>query len=71
MWYDPSDDAKVARWAQQTIDAVRDIANGGQMNDDNMAVNRLPYLSPASATRLRAIQAKYDPQKRFVGFLQG
>jgi len=68
-WYDPADDARCARWAQDTIDAVRDIANGGQMNDDNMAANKLPYLSPAAATRLTAIQQKYDPQRRFVGFL--
>lgn len=40
------------------------------MNDDNMAVNKLPYLSPAAATaRLAAIQHKFDPQRRFVGFL--
>jgi FAD/FMN-containing dehydrogenase len=68
-WYDPADDARCARWAQDTIDAVRDISNGGKMNDDNMAVNKLPYLSPTAAARLVAIQKKYDPERRFVGFL--
>jgi FAD/FMN-containing dehydrogenase len=69
VWYDPSDDAKCEEWALRTIDAVRDIAVGGQMNDDNMAVNKLPYLSGSASAKLKTIQRKYDPQHRFVGFL--
>jgi hypothetical protein len=71
VWYDPADDEKCAKWALASIDAVRDISNGGQMNDDNMAVNKLPYLSEEAAKKLKAIQAKYDPARRFAGFLSG
>ena len=69
VWYDPVDDEKCAKWAAESINAVRDISNGGQMNDDNMAVNKLPYLSEYASAKLNVIQSKYDPNKRFAGFL--
>ena len=39
------------------------------MNDENMPFNKGPYLSKEASARLEAMRAKYDPQRRFVSFL--
>lgn len=68
--YDPAEDDKCAAWAADVVQSLQPISLGGQMNDDNMAVNRMRYLSPEAETRLEAMRAKYDPQRRFAGFLR-
>jgi hypothetical protein len=68
--YEPADDARCAAWAADCVQSLQPISLGGQMNDDNMAVNRMPYLSPDAERRLEAMRAKYDPQRRFAGFLR-
>ena len=39
------------------------------MNDENMPANKGPYLSKEASTRLEALRAKYDPERRFVSYL--
>lgn len=69
IYYDAADDERCAAWSRETIGKLKPIGNGSQMNDENMPVNKGPYLSKEASTRLEAMRAKYDPQRRFVSFL--
>ena len=39
------------------------------MNDENMQFNKGAYLSKENAAKLEVLRKKYDPQRRFAGFL--
>lgn len=67
--YDPAEDQKCAAWVARLIELLTPIATGAQMNDENIPVNKLPYLSKASSARLESLRAKYDPERRFPSFL--
>jgi hypothetical protein len=49
---------------------MQSLSVGAQMNDDNMIGHKQRYLSDTAATRLEKLRAKYDPQHRFVSFLE-
>ncbi len=68
--YDPADDERCAAWLERMIKKMTPIATGAQMNDENMPVNKLPYLSQEVSARLEALRAKYDPDRRFASFLK-
>lgn len=70
---DPADDARCAAWTQDFIRDFAPISNGGNLNDDNMLMNRQygnnrRYLSAASAERMKSLLARYDPHGMF-GYL--
>ncbi len=69
IYYDAADDARCAAWSADVISKLRPLANGSQMNDENMQFNKGPYLSKESAAKLDILRKKYDPQRRFAGFL--
>jgi len=70
-YQDVKDDARCAAWVADAIAKFRPIANGSQMNDENMPQNKGPYLSPQASARLGAMRKKHDPQNRFAGFVKG
>jgi len=39
------------------------------MNDENTEHHLARYLSPEAARRLETMRNKYDPERRFPGFL--
>jgi FAD/FMN-containing dehydrogenase len=67
--YDPAEDAACAAWLARVVEKLRPIATGSQMNDENMPINTLPYLSAEASARLEALRAKHDPERRFPSFL--
>ncbi len=69
IYYDAADDAKCAAWSADVMSKLRPLANGSQMNDENMPVNKGPYLAKENAAKLEVLRKKYDPQRRFAGFL--
>ena len=69
IYYDEKDDARCAAWAKEVVDKFKPISVGSQMNDENMPSNNGPYLSKAAAEKLERLRKKYDPDKRFAGFL--
>jgi FAD/FMN-containing dehydrogenase len=69
IYYDAADDARCAAWSADLISKLRPLANGSQMNDENMQFNKGAYLSKESAAKLEVLRKKYDPQRRFAGFL--
>jgi hypothetical protein len=69
IWNNPADDERCAAWGQDVIGRLKPISNGSQMNDENMPANKGPYLSKEAAARLETLRKKYDPDRRFVGFL--
>jgi hypothetical protein len=69
IYYDAADDAKCAAWSADVMSKLRPLANGSQMNDENMPANKGPYLAKENAAKLEVLRKKYDPQRRFAGFL--
>jgi len=69
IYYDEKDDARCAAWSAEVISKFKPISTGSQMNDENMPVNKGPYLSKENAAKLEVLRKKYDPQGRFAGFL--
>jgi FAD/FMN-containing dehydrogenase len=69
IYHDAADDERCAAWSVETMSKLKPISIGSQMNDENMPVNKGPYLSKEASARLEAMRAKYDPQHRFVSFL--
>jgi len=69
IYHDAADDERCAAWSAEMIGKLKAIGKGSQMNDENMPVNRGPYLSTEASARLEAMRAKYDPQRRFASFL--
>ena len=69
IYYDAVDDERCAAWSAEMMSKLRPISIGSQMNDENMPVNKGPYLSKEAAARLETMRAKYDPQRRFASFL--
>lgn len=70
MGYDPADDARCADWLGRIVAKLAPIATGSQMNDENMPVNTLPYLSREASARLEAMRQVHDPHGRFTSFLR-
>lgn len=66
-----ADDARCAGWAVNAVGRMQALSAGAQLNDDNMVGHKQRYLSEAAAARLQTLRAKYDPQHRFVSFLEG
>ncbi len=67
--FDAKDDERCAAWAADVIGRLKPISNGSQMNDENMPANKGPYLSKESSARLEILRKKYDPERRFAGYL--
>ena len=69
LYQNATDDERIAAWVSGAIAKLRPISIGSQMNDENMPQNKGPYLSKEASARLDAMRKKYDPEKRFPGFL--
>ena len=69
VYYDPADDARCATWAVEATKRLDRISVGAQMNDENTEHHKARYLSPEAAQRLETMRNKYDPERRFPGFL--
>jgi FAD/FMN-containing dehydrogenase len=69
VYYEPNDDERMEQWAVNAMRAFDPLLVGAQMNDENMAHHPKRYLSEANAARLETLRAKYDPERRFAGFL--
>lgn len=69
LWTDPAQDEAMAAWPPDRFKELKDISIGGQMNDENMLANPQRYFSPEAWTKLERLRLKYDPGKRFEGFL--
>lgn len=67
---DPADDQRCAAWAVNSVKRMEALSAGSQMNDDNMVGHRQRYFSDAAAAKLEHVREKYDPQHRFVSFLE-
>jgi FAD/FMN-containing dehydrogenase len=69
VYEDAADDARCDAWAKAAMARLESISLGSQMNDENMALRASRYLSPQASAKLARLRAKYDPEHRFVGFL--
>jgi hypothetical protein len=69
IYYDAADDARCSAWSAEVMAKLKPITIGSQMNDENMPVNKGRYLSAEAAAKLEVLRKKYDPQRRFAGFL--
>lgn len=69
IYYEEADDARCAAWSAEVMAKFKPISVGSQMNDENMPVNKGPYLSKAAAAKLETLRKKYDPDRRFAGFV--
>jgi hypothetical protein len=67
--WDEKNDAKSFEWTASVIRKLRPIMAGSQMNDENMPANKGPYLSKEAAEKLERLRKKYDPERRFAGYL--
>jgi hypothetical protein len=70
IYYDPADDARCASWCVEAMKRLDAVSAGAQMNDENTAGHPARYLSDSAATRLETLREKYDPQRRFPGYLK-
>lgn len=69
-YYDPADDARVAKWVVDETRHMDSVSVGAQMNDENMTNHPARYLSDQAAKRLEVLHRRYDSQRRFPGFLK-
>lgn len=67
--FQATDDARCAEWVAEAVKAMEPFSLGGQMNDENMAVNQRQYLSHEAHRRLEIQRDRYDPTHLFAGFL--
>ncbi|MBZ5739529.1 FAD-binding oxidoreductase [Nocardioides mangrovi] len=70
VWTDPADDLRLESWAHSSLDAFADIDEGAQFSDANPADRPAKGLEPAQAARLEDLRETYDPDRRFVSYLQ-
>jgi hypothetical protein len=70
VYYDPADDTRCEAWVVKSAKRLDSISVGGQMNDENTEHHMARYLSDEASKRLEAMREKYDPQRRFPGFLR-
>ena len=69
MCQDAKDDERCAAWSADVMAKLKPVSLGSQMNDENMPMNKGPYLSKQAASRLETMRKKYDPENRFAGYL--
>jgi len=56
-------------WVVDATKRLDRISVGAQMNDENTEHHMARYLSPEASLRLEMMRNKYDPDRRFPGFL--
>ena len=72
IWSDPAEDEAMLAWPVEQMQKLAALSTGeGQMNDENMFGRRQRYMSDEASRRLEQMRAKYDPQGRFLSFLEG
>lgn len=70
--YNDGEDQQYLDYVASAFKKLEPLAVGSQMNDENMDGRpSARYLSPEAATRLEALRAKHDPDRRFSGYLRG
>lgn len=66
------DTAEHEKWAKiitEGIASVADIGVGSQLSDENLLRRPARFMAPENFKRLAAIRRKYDPTRRFHGFM--
>ena len=72
IWNDRADDDRMQKWVVDAMRFLDPIANGeAQMNDENMEAHPQAYISQDVAQKLERLRAQYDPEQRFLSFLEG
>jgi FAD binding domain len=69
VYYDPEDDARCGDWVVNGAKLFDSVSAGAQMNDENTERHMARYLSDDASKRLESMREKYDPGRRFPGFL--
>jgi FAD/FMN-containing dehydrogenase len=70
LWTDPSEDLRMEQWAHSSLDAFASIDQGTQFSDANPADRPANGMEPEHVARIETLRATYDPEHRFVSYLQ-
>lgn len=68
-WADPAEDLAHERWVHEPLAAMAHLSRGLQFSDNNLADRPDIGLSPANATRVEEIRARYDPDGLFRSYM--
>lgn len=66
------DSAEHEKWAKAIADGITSVADNGvgsQLSDENLLRRPARFMAPKNFERLEAIRRKYDPTRRFHGFM--
>jgi len=70
VWTDAADDLRLEQWAHSSLDAFAVLDEGAQFSDCNSADRPAKGIEPSQAARLEELRSVYDPDRRFVSYLQ-
>lgn len=70
VWTDPADDLRMEQWAHSALAAFAIIDLGTQFSDANPADRPAKGIEAEAAARIEELRDVYDPQRRFVSYLQ-
>lgn len=69
LWTDPADDLRCELWAHHQLQDFAEIEEGTQFADANPGDRPAVGIDDEPGARLEELRAKYDPQGRFVTYL--
>lgn len=69
FYQDPSQHEKWAGLVKDGIASIADLGTGSQLSDENLSRRPSRFMAPDNFKRLEIIRRKYDPTRRFHGFM--
>ena len=69
FYQDPAQHEKWARLIKDGIASVADFGTGSQLSDENLLRRPSRFMAPENFKRLETLRRKYDPTRRFHGFM--
>ncbi|WP_328471157.1 FAD-binding protein [Actinoplanes sp. NBC_00393] len=70
LWEDPADDERHQAWLAQAMADLEPVTAGHYLGDSDMRRRPLRYLSEPARERYQQVLRKYDPERRFTGYLE-
>lgn len=69
IYKDPTEHEQWAKIIPEHIAAVADVGVGSQLADENFLTRPARFMASRNFVRLEQLRRKYDPQRRFHGFM--
>jgi FAD/FMN-containing dehydrogenase len=69
IWTDEADDEQMRDWVTERFVALEPLSVGQYLGDADLTRRPGKFMADANFSRLEALRDRYDPDRRFVGYL--